>query len=131
MAVQLKRGEPSRRVDTHGAAAWMAPEVLSRGAASSAADVYSFGVLLWQMVTGRVPWGGLGAAAVVHAVCVEGRALGFDEECSAEPAAADSVPDCLRLLARACMAADPRERPGFSEILEILEPLGRLGCAAP
>jgi hypothetical protein len=34
-------------------------ELLERGLLGKAADVYAFGVLLWQMWTGSRPWAGL------------------------------------------------------------------------
>ncbi|KIZ02534.1 Mitogen-activated protein kinase kinase kinase 11 [Monoraphidium neglectum] len=99
---------------THGTVSHMAPEVLERGELSKAADVYSFGVVLWQMCAGRRVWAGLTHAAIVKAVCAEGRRLEFGPE----------THEGVALLAQACMARDPRERPSFREVLEVLEPLG-------
>ncbi|DBB01412.1 TPA: hypothetical protein ACH3X1_000077 [Trebouxia sp. C0004] len=35
---------------------WLAPEVVSKHDYSKAADVYSFGIILWEMMTWRLPW---------------------------------------------------------------------------
>ena len=41
-------------------ARWMAPEVLAGKSYTRAADVYSFGVILWELATWRIPWEDLG-----------------------------------------------------------------------
>lgn len=48
----------------------MPPEMLEHGICSKAADVYSFGVLLFQMAASSRAWAGLSHQAVVQAVCV-------------------------------------------------------------
>ncbi|DBB05340.1 TPA: hypothetical protein ACH3X3_010560 [Trebouxia sp. C0006] len=35
---------------------WLAPEVVCKHDYSKAADVYSFGIILWEMMTWRLPW---------------------------------------------------------------------------
>lgn len=37
----------------------MPPELLTTGRLSKSVDVYAFGVLLWEMCTGRRPWAGM------------------------------------------------------------------------
>ena len=37
----------------------MPPELLMEGKLTKAADVFAFGVLLWSMLMGRLPWQGL------------------------------------------------------------------------
>lgn len=45
-----------------GTPAYMAPECFeAEGRISHAVDVYAFGMLLWEMLTGRVPWAELGS----------------------------------------------------------------------
>lgn len=114
----LAPGESSLVVADTGASAWMAPEVVAQGLVSRAADVYSFGVLLWSICTGQRPWEGLTQAVVIHEVCVKRRQLEFP--------AGDDIPECLKMVARACMAHDPASRPSFDDVLEILHPLGQL-----
>eukprot|EP00878_Enallax_costatus_P015719 GHUV01016470.1.p1 GENE.GHUV01016470.1~~GHUV01016470.1.p1 ORF type:complete len:346 (+),score=111.35 GHUV01016470.1:799-1836(+) len=101
---------------TYGTITHMAPEVLEHGMVSKAADVYSFGVLLWQMVTGSRAWAGMSHMAVVNAVCCQKLQLQFPPD----------APDGLVLLGQACMASEPSDRPTFSDVLEILEPLNEI-----
>ena len=39
---------------------WLAPEVLAGKSYDCASDVYSFGMILWEMLTWQVPWEELG-----------------------------------------------------------------------
>ncbi|CAB4680330.1 MAG: protein kinase [Actinobacteria bacterium] len=41
-----------------GTVAYLAPEVIKRGKAETASDVYSFGILLFEMLTGKQPYSG-------------------------------------------------------------------------
>ncbi|CAN0411915.1 unnamed protein product, partial [Ectocarpus sp. 8 AP-2014] len=36
--------------------AWSAPEVLESGGSTHASDVYSFGIVVWEVVSGELPW---------------------------------------------------------------------------
>eukprot|EP00879_Flechtneria_rotunda_P001352 GHRR01001502.1.p1 GENE.GHRR01001502.1~~GHRR01001502.1.p1 ORF type:complete len:1180 (+),score=462.14 GHRR01001502.1:255-3794(+) len=101
---------------TYGTITHMPPETLEHGLASKAADVYSFGVLLWQMVTGSRAWAGMSHMAVVDVVCCKRLQLQFPED----------APEAFVLLGQACMAYDPAERPSFRDILDILEPINSM-----
>jgi serine/threonine protein kinase len=43
---------------------WMAPEFLRGEPSNEKCDVYSFGVILWELLTMQQPWSGLGPAQV-------------------------------------------------------------------
>lgn len=54
----------------------MAPEVLAGKRYDCAADVYSFGIILWELLTWQIPWEDLGPWQVIssclvtaHTVC--------------------------------------------------------------
>ena len=47
---------------------WSAPEVLDTGDYSKASDVYSFGIVLWEILTLRLPWAEWSHWQVLHAV---------------------------------------------------------------
>ncbi|MEU0556298.1 serine/threonine-protein kinase [Dactylosporangium sp. NPDC006015] len=53
--VAVPVGHPSERI-VFGTPAYLAPERLDTGPASPATDVYALGVLLYQCLTGRIPW---------------------------------------------------------------------------
>ncbi|MFB9407371.1 serine/threonine-protein kinase [Dactylosporangium matsuzakiense] len=56
--VAARTGQPDQLPDGTllGTPAYLAPERLQRGAAAPPADVYAVGVLLYQCLTGRLPW---------------------------------------------------------------------------
>ena len=49
-----------------GTPAWMAPELFDNGEITPKADVYSFAVILWEMVTGTLPYVGCSVFQVYH-----------------------------------------------------------------
>lgn len=59
--------------DDPGTYRWMAPEMIKRKYYGRKVDVYSFGLILWEMVTGTIPYEDMtpiqAAYAVVNKVC--------------------------------------------------------------
>ena len=53
---------------TYGCVTHMPPETLALGHVGKAMDVWSFGVLLWQLFTGSRAWAGLRLAVVIDNV---------------------------------------------------------------
>ncbi|KXZ44278.1 hypothetical protein GPECTOR_70g509 [Gonium pectorale] len=90
-----------------GSPAWMAPEILRNEACDEKSDVFSFGVIMYELVTGREPWESLAPMQVVFAVGNKRERMELPKDL--DPAVAS--------LMHACWADDPRERPSFSQIL--------------
>jgi serine/threonine protein kinase len=44
-----------------GTVAWMAPEAIKEVECSEKVDIWSFGVVLWELLTCEVPYDGMGA----------------------------------------------------------------------
>ena len=109
---------------THGISgtpAYMAPEQVTADAKIDArADIYAFGLMLYEMLTGEIPWKGDSAFAVASARLLAGppdvRALRPD------------VPTALAELVLRCMAKDRNERPGDAR--DLVETLTRLARAS-
>ncbi|XP_039029044.1 probable serine/threonine-protein kinase SIS8 isoform X2 [Hibiscus syriacus] len=98
---------------TAGTAEWMAPEVLRNEPSNEKCDVYSFGVILWELSTLRQPWGGMNPMQVVGAVGFQHRRLDIPDDM--DPTIAEII--------RRCWQTDPKLRPTFAEIMAALKPL--------
>jgi len=61
--------DPQEKQTIVGTPVWMAPEVLSKFPYSSKADSYSFSLVLWGMVTGKVPYANVPALSLPLEVC--------------------------------------------------------------
>ncbi|KAK3143748.1 hypothetical protein QOZ80_4AG0304440 [Eleusine coracana subsp. coracana] len=96
-----------------GTPEWMAPEFLRGEPSNEKCDVYSFGVILWELLTMQQPWSGLSPAQVVGAVAFQNRRL---------PIPKDTNPE-LAALVESCWDDDPRQRPSFSSIVDTLKKL--------
>lgn len=90
-----------------GTCAYMAPETFLGTHVSFRSDVFSFAVLLWEMVTGEEPWAGVSSPLqIVMAVGVEQQRL---------PIPADCPRPIARLIAE-CWHHNPDARPDFAAI---------------
>ncbi len=88
------------------------PEVLRdpRAPRTQAGDVYAFGIVLLEIVTGRTAYAGLSRDMIRKSV-LEGK----------RPPIPASVPADICDLIQSCWAEDPRARPSFSDIVVVLE----------
>lgn len=98
---------------TAGTAEWMAPEVLRNELSDEKCDVFSYGVILWELFTMRQPWGGMNPMQVVGAVGFQHRRLDIP----------DDVDTAIANIIRQCWQTDPKSRPTFAEIMALLKPL--------
>ncbi|XP_039022026.1 serine/threonine-protein kinase STY8-like isoform X2 [Hibiscus syriacus] len=91
---------------------WMAPEVINHQPYDQKADVFSFAIVLWELVTGKVPYDTMTPLQA---------ALGVRQ--GLRPDLPENAhPKLLELMQR-CWEAAPDQRPSFSEITAQLETL--------
>ncbi|KAL0903887.1 hypothetical protein M5K25_025945 [Dendrobium thyrsiflorum] len=90
---------------------WMAPEMIKHKHYGRKVDVYSFGLVLWEMVTGRIPYEDMTPVQAAFAVVDKNLRPTFPAEC----------PAALRAMIEQCWASVPEKRPEFWQIVKILE----------
>ncbi|CAA7017081.1 unnamed protein product [Microthlaspi erraticum] len=98
-----------------GTPQWMAPEVLRNESADEKSDIYSFGVVLWELATEKIPWETLNPMQVVGAVAFMNKRLEIPE---------DIDPRWISLI-ESCWHSDTKLRPTFQELMEKLSDLQR------
>ena len=112
-----------------GTAAYMSPEQARGRPADKRADIWAFGVVLYEMLTGRRPFGGETVAEVMAAVIKDAPSL---------DALPPTTPPALRQLIERCLERDPRERLrdigeariALRSALDPANPLNRAGSGA-
>ncbi|CAG2101421.1 unnamed protein product [Medioppia subpectinata] len=98
------------RMSQAGTYAWMAPEVIKSSTFSKASDVWSYGVVVWEILTGEMPYKGIDALAVAYGVAMNKLILPIPSSCPPE----------FKALLEACWDETPHNRPDFESILNSL-----------
>ncbi|KAL8460669.1 hypothetical protein ACS0TY_031475 [Phlomoides rotata] len=88
-----------------GTPEWMAPELIRNEPFTEKCDIFSLGVIMWELCTLKRPWHGIPSVQVVYTVGHDGQTLEIPEgplgkliaDCWAEP---DERPSCQEVLAR-------------------------------
>lgn len=98
-----------------GTPQWMAPEVLRNEPSDEKSDVYSYGVVLWELATLKIPWENHSPIQVVSAVGYMDQRLEIPK--NVDPQWASIIESCWH--------SDPPCRPTFQELLDKLKDLQR------
>ncbi|XP_022893952.1 serine/threonine-protein kinase CTR1-like [Olea europaea var. sylvestris] len=90
-----------------GTPQWMAPEVLRNEPSTEKSDIFSFGVVLWELVTESIPWNDLNSLQVVGVVGFMDRRLDLPE--NLDPRVSSIIGDCWQ--------SNQQHRPSFEDII--------------
>lgn len=93
-----------------GTVAWTAPEIFEGLHYTEKADVFSYGVILWELVFRKKPWEGVHSMKVIQMVGT-GKRLNLTNIPSDTPS---DVIDLIKL----CWSHEPSQRPSFAQIIE-------------
>jgi len=110
LAHMKRHGEEGERGNygTIGTPLWMAPEVLKKEEYDESADMYSFAIVLWELLTQKDPFPEVDSwANLIEVVVTQEQRPEIPKEC----------PTRLRKLITACWAQDPASRPTFEQII--------------
>eukprot|EP01113_Clastostelium_recurvatum_P038177 TRINITY_DN5674_c0_g1_i1.p1 TRINITY_DN5674_c0_g1~~TRINITY_DN5674_c0_g1_i1.p1 ORF type:complete len:434 (+),score=114.82 TRINITY_DN5674_c0_g1_i1:68-1303(+) len=105
----MEEGALLKTRNNFGPLKWMAPESIKHQVYSNKSDVFSFGVLMWEILARRQPHHNLTTEEAGVAVC-GGQRLEI----------LPSFPRDLALLMQQCWATNPDDRPDFTSIRNTL-----------
>ncbi|KAL8158826.1 hypothetical protein V2J09_000363 [Rumex salicifolius] len=94
---------------------WMAPEVIEHKPYGHKADVFSFGIVMWELLTGKIPYEYL--TPLQAAVGVVQKNL--------RPTIPKGTHPMLSSLLERCWQKNPNLRPDFSETIDILQQIAK------
>jgi serine/threonine protein kinase len=98
--------------DTSQEARWQAPESWQiRAEISPASDIYSFGMLLWSLLTGRLPYANLSDDTRIIARVQNGNREDLPE----------NLPRGCKELIQQCWDANPLKRPRAVDLVQMLD----------
>lgn len=92
---------------------WMAPEVIEHKPYDEKADVFSFGIVLWEVLTCKVPYNDMTPLQAAVGVVQKGLRPGIPPQC----------PPGLAEVMEACWDASPQHRPTFKALTPRLQAL--------
>ncbi|KAH9573229.1 hypothetical protein CY35_02G195500 [Sphagnum magellanicum] len=91
-----------------GTLPWMAPELLNSTSnmVTEKVDVFSFGIVMWELLTGEEPYANLHYGAIIGGIVNN----------TLRPKVPTWCDPSWKLLMERCWASEPVDRPGFTEI---------------
>jgi serine/threonine protein kinase len=94
-----------------GTVQWMAPEILANRHYDEKADVYSFGIIVWELLSRECPYEGMTAIQCALAVLNRDKRPEIPKWC----------PPGVHALIKSCVKKEPSERPSFAQIILALD----------
>lgn len=97
---------------------WMAPELYSTVTLRNGekkhynhkVDVYSFSIVLWELLVNRMPFEGMSNLQAAYAAAFK----------KVRPEVGESFPSDLVFILQSCWAEDPESRPNFTQVVRML-----------
>jgi len=111
LKLEIKSTSTTSTARQTGTIRWRAPELFKRGAiASKASDIYSYGMILWELVTRKLPFNDAADETTVMGWIKDGEQENIPEDC----------PEVWKEIITSCWSA-PENRPQAKEIVARLK----------
>ncbi len=94
-----------------GTSHWMPPEIMKAQKYEESADVYSYGMIVWEMMTSEIPYYGLTPNQIIGLVADSRKIVEIPK--IGHPA--------LKKLIKNCLLYEPQRRPNFEHIIKFLD----------
>ncbi|KAI2804837.1 hypothetical protein BLOT_003825 [Blomia tropicalis] len=101
----------STKMSFAGTVAWMAPEIIRNELCSEKVDIWSFGVVLWELLNCEIPYRDVDSSAIIWGVGSSSLTLPIPS----------TYPRGFHRILQQCWNSKPRSRPSFRQILADLE----------
>lgn len=98
--------EISTKMSFAGTVAWMAPEIIRNEPCSEKVDIWSYGIVLWELLSGEIPYKDVDSSAIIWGVGNNSLHLPIPV----------SWPEGYQLLVKQCWSEKPKNRPSFGNI---------------
>ncbi|CAF3976069.1 unnamed protein product [Rotaria sp. Silwood1] len=89
---------------------WTAPEILRLGGHTDKSDIYSLGIVFWELASSKVPYD-RHEDGVIRAFVLAGDRLKIPK----------NTPSTFRKLIKKCWTQNPNDRPNSSDLVEMIE----------
>ncbi|RIB12196.1 kinase-like domain-containing protein [Gigaspora rosea] len=111
LSISVNKALESGRHGVCGILPYVAPESLDRGQYTTASDIYSFGIIMWEILYGKsVSYNQEFGSQLQMEICHNGL----------RPAIINGSPQCYINLMKKCWENEPINRPSATSICEIL-----------
>lgn len=114
-------GQVTKVGTTLGTAAYMSPEQARGEEADQRSDIWSFGVVLYEMFTGELPFDGEYEQAIIYSI--------LNEEPQPIADLHPDMPEALQLVVTRALSKEPQDR--YASTAELIEELKSLASTGP
>ena len=96
--------------EIYGVIPYIAPEIFKGAVFSKESDIYSFGMIMWELTTGCKPFADVEHDHTLIYQIINGK----------RPEITDDTPKCFANLMKSCWDPDPKKRPSIETIYKTL-----------